>query len=69
YSGADIAGVVREAALIALKENNMKPCKVEMKHLLKALEKIGPSLTPGIIESYKEFKKVAEKHFRPGYAT
>jgi len=53
YSGADIEAVVIEAGLNAAREN-MNVDKVYMKHFLKALEKVKPSLSPEIIKSYMD---------------
>jgi transitional endoplasmic reticulum ATPase len=52
YTGADIEAVVREAAMLKLREK-LEPGPVEMKHLLKALEKIRPSLTKEDMERYE----------------
>ena len=55
YVGADIESVVREAAIIALREN-IEANVIEMKHFEKALEKVPPSVTPDIDKVYKELK-------------
>jgi transitional endoplasmic reticulum ATPase len=52
YTGADIEAVVREAAMLKLREK-LEPGPVEMKHFLKALEKVKPSLTKEDIERYE----------------
>ncbi len=61
YTGADIEAVVREAAMLKLREK-LEPGPVEMKHLLKALEKIRPSLTKEDMEryerTYRELKRM-----------
>ncbi len=62
YTGADIEAVCREAAMIALREKfEVRP--VEMKHFIKALDSIPPSLTKEEIERYeklaKELKRLA----------
>jgi len=53
YTGADIEAVCREAAMIALREK-FEPRPVEMKHFLKALEKIPPSLRKEDVERYRK---------------
>ncbi len=58
YTGADIEAVCREAALIALREairegKGAKPRPVEMKHFLKAIETVKPSLRPEDIRRYE----------------
>jgi transitional endoplasmic reticulum ATPase len=52
YTGADIEAVVREAAMLKLREK-LEPGPVEMKHFLKALEKVKPSLTREDVERYE----------------
>ncbi len=76
YTGADIAAVVREAAMLALREkfmqlrgksdeeikNALKEIKIKMEHFEKALEKVGPSVDPEVVKAYEEFAK----NFRKG---
>ena len=57
YTGADIAAVCREAALIALREN-MKPVPVQMKHFEKALKAVKPSLRR---EDIMRYERLAEE--------
>jgi transitional endoplasmic reticulum ATPase len=61
YSGADLAAVVREAGLAALREN-INAEKVEMRHFIKALEKIRPSLTDEIIRFYEMWGSKARQN-------
>ncbi|MEM4662704.1 MAG: CDC48 family AAA ATPase [Candidatus Diapherotrites archaeon] len=66
FSGADLENLVREATLIAIKENKMRKTNVSMKHFEKALEKIRPSITENVKRAYEDFKtKVSE--FSPSY--
>ena len=37
-------GLVREAAMLVLSKNNMKPAPIEMKHFKEILDKISPSI-------------------------
>jgi len=67
YSGADIEGVVREAALILLQAHKMKAEKIPMKDFEAALKKIQPSLPKEINESYENFKKEHIESFKPSY--
>lgn len=60
YSGADIAAVCKEAAMLALRED-METNKVELKHFKEALKSVGASITEEITDTYKEFEK---KHGR-----
>jgi transitional endoplasmic reticulum ATPase len=61
YTGADLAALCREAAILALREAG-KPTKVEMRHFLKAIEVVRPSVTKEDLERYKriaeEFKRM-----------
>ncbi len=66
FSGADLEGLVREAVLIAIKENNMKKTTVRQKHFDEALAKIKPSISEATRKAYEEFKtRYAE--FMPSY--
>ncbi|MCD6466597.1 MAG: CDC48 family AAA ATPase [Methanomicrobia archaeon] len=52
FSGADLEGLVREAAMTALREDeNIK--EVSMRHFKKALEEITPSIDRETIKSYE----------------
>ncbi len=56
YTGADIEGLAREAAILALREN--KDAKiVKKKHFEKAMEKVGPSVSKSDQERYKQMEK------------
>ncbi len=55
YVGADIEGVCREAAMIALRED-IKSKDVKMEHFLRALEVVKPSIDKEIEETYKELE-------------
>lgn len=73
YVGADIEGVCREAAMLALREDiNAK--KIKMKHFEQALDEVKPSVDKEIEKTYKEledhFKKAQAKQIqeeRPSY--
>ena len=55
YTGADIEAVVREAAMISLREN--KEAKfVRKKHFESALKKVSPSVTKNLLETYKKIE-------------
>lgn len=59
YVGADIEAVCREAAILALRKD-IDAKSIKMEFFLAALDKVRPSSTKEIEESYKEL----EKHFR-----
>jgi transitional endoplasmic reticulum ATPase len=61
YSGADLEALVREAALVALREN-LNASVVESRHFITALNIIKPSLTPQMIKFYEEwFNKIRQR--------
>jgi transitional endoplasmic reticulum ATPase len=66
YSGADIEAVCREAALIALRESDMKADKVTSEHFKQALKKITPSVSKDILDKYEEMA-AAKKELLPAY--
>ncbi|HDM91841.1 MAG TPA: AAA family ATPase, partial [Candidatus Korarchaeota archaeon] len=57
FSGADLAALVREAALEALRED-IEAKKVGMRHFRSALKKIKPSLTPEVLKYFAEVSKM-----------
>ena len=56
YVGADIEGVCREAAMIALRED-LNTKTVKMEHFVKALEVVKPSVDKEIEEVYKQLEE------------
>ncbi|MBX5326277.1 MAG: CDC48 family AAA ATPase [Candidatus Bathyarchaeia archaeon] len=56
YSGADINGLCREAALIALRKN-ISAKEVTLADFRAAMEKVGPSITPDMENWYKSFMR------------
>jgi transitional endoplasmic reticulum ATPase len=64
FTGADVESLVRESAMLALRENiNAK--LVRRKHFKEALEKVGPSVTK---QSADIYKKVEENFIRSAKA-
>jgi len=68
YTGADIAAVCKEAAMIALREKyrstgSLDVVKVGVEHFMKALERVMPSLSKSDIEMYerlaRELKRIS----------
>ncbi len=55
YVGADLESVCREAAIFALQEN-IQAKKVQMKHFELALDKVRPSVTKEIEQSYEDLR-------------
>ena len=66
YSGADIEAVVREAAMLALREDN-KANKVKKKHFTVAISKVKPSLSKIEVNAYKNAIQEAEGRVGPAY--
>ncbi len=66
FSGADLEGLVRESALLILKENNLKPTPVEKKHFDAILKKMKPSISEETEEAYDEFKE-NYSNYKPSY--
>jgi transitional endoplasmic reticulum ATPase len=60
FSGADIEGLCREAAMAAVR-NNWKVKPVEMKHFDEALREVRPSISP---DDLKRFREIAEMILR-----
>ncbi len=54
YSGADLQTLCREAAMLALRKN-IAAKEVTMTDFQKAMEQIGPSITPDMEKWYKKF--------------
>jgi transitional endoplasmic reticulum ATPase len=54
YSGADIAALCREAALLVLRKD-VKGKEVKMHHFRKAMESVKPSITPELARTYETF--------------
>ncbi|MEM3346033.1 MAG: AAA family ATPase, partial [Desulfurococcaceae archaeon] len=66
YTGADIAAVCKEAAMIALREvfaktGSLHVVKVEARHFNEALNKIPPSLSKADIEMYERIAREVKK--------
>ncbi len=66
--GADIAALVKEAAMLALREaiNNKEPHarEVTMKHFEEALTRVQPSLTSEIVKHYEDMAKTLRRALR-----
>jgi len=59
YVGSDLETIAREAALIALREDDEAET-VKMPHVRSALEKVRPTITDDIMEYYDEMKEEFE---------
>ena len=55
YVGADIESLVREAAMLALREN-IDSKEVKMKHFEDALKKVGPSVSRTDMDRYRKIE-------------
>ena len=56
FSGADIEGVCREAAMLALRED-IKSNNVKKGNFEQALKDLSPSITKDLINHYKRLKE------------
>ncbi|NXP43710.1 SPA5L protein, partial [Heliornis fulica] len=54
FSGADVENLCKEAALLALQENGLKPSDVKQEHFVKSLRTIKPSLNIKDLEFYEK---------------
>lgn len=66
FSGADLEGLVREAALLVLHENKLKPAPIKIEHFNKLLEKVKPTIDEQTEKAYDEYAENA-LDFRPNY--
>jgi len=64
YSGADIQSLCREAAMITLRRD-IKSKKVTSSDFQEALKEIGPSISPGMENWYKNFMRQIRKVQKP----
>lgn len=68
FSGADLNNLVREAALLALQESDMKPTPITKKHFDSVLAKVTSSIPVEAAEAYAEYKKSkSPEGFKPNY--
>ncbi|MBI4210671.1 MAG: AAA family ATPase [Candidatus Diapherotrites archaeon] len=67
YSGADLEGLIREAALVSMQEAGFRPAEVRMSHFEAALKKILPSISKETTEAYDGFKHSVAQAFKPSY--
>jgi transitional endoplasmic reticulum ATPase len=66
FSGADLDGLIREAALLVLSENKLKPAPITKKHIDQILEKLVPTIDEETEKAYDKFKETA-LDYRPTY--
>ena len=64
YSGADLDGLCREAALLALRRD-IKSKEVALADFQKAMEKVGPSILPDMETWYKGFMRQVRRVSKP----
>ncbi len=69
YSGADLEALVREAAMLALRED-MFIDKIYMRHFIQAMERVKPSISPDLIKYYMEWynqarQKISKEAVKP----
>ncbi len=56
YTGADLEGLAREAAMLALRDD-LQTKKISLKYFKKAMEKVAPSVTKADQTRYKQIEK------------
>ena len=56
FSGSDLQLLIREATLLAIKENNYKETKVSQKHINEILKKLKPTVSKEQLQYYSSFK-------------
>lgn len=56
FSGADLSNLIREAALMALTESEMKPTPITKKHFDSVLAKVFASIPKEAAEAYAEYR-------------
>ncbi|MEM3973437.1 MAG: CDC48 family AAA ATPase, partial [Ignisphaera sp.] len=56
YSGADLEALVREAVMLALRED-LTPRPISFKYFIKAMEYVKPSLTKDRLEAYEKIQE------------
>ncbi|MFA5357368.1 MAG: CDC48 family AAA ATPase [archaeon] len=66
FSGADLNGLVREAALLVLQENKLRVVPVTMQHFEQILKKMRPTIDDQTTKAYQEFAENALE-YRPTY--
>jgi transitional endoplasmic reticulum ATPase len=62
YSGAELIAVCKDAAWLALEEDDENTARNElpslrMRHLLKAISTMKPQITPDMLEFYANFRR------------
>ena len=62
YTGADLELLVREAVLLAMRED-INCSEVQMRHFLEALKKIKPSITPEMLRFYESWYEKIKQVF------
>jgi len=66
FSGADLEGLIREAALLVLQEHNLKSAPIGKTQFERILGKMKPSIDETSEKAYDEFKENA-LDYRPSY--
>ena len=66
FSGADLEGLVREATLLAIEENDLNKNKVSLKHFEAILARVKSTISSQSEQAYSEFKQ-HYKDYKPSY--
>tara|TARA_Y100000034_G_scaffold136124_1_gene210933 strand:- start:10355 stop:12661 length:2307 start_codon:yes stop_codon:yes gene_type:complete len=65
YVGADIESMIREAAMLSLRDN-MDSKEVSMKYFNEAMKKVASSVTPSDVDKYKRIEQEYLKNVKAG---
>ncbi len=63
YSGADLELLVREAVMLAMRED-INCTEVKMRHFLEAMKKVRPSITPEMLKFYESWYEKIRQMWR-----
>ncbi len=63
YSGADLELLVREAVMLAMRED-INCMEIRMKHFLEAMKKVRPSITPEMLKFYESWYEKIRQMWR-----
>lgn len=67
FSGAELISICREAALLAIEEEDENPLEIispsiGMQHLMRAVGEMQRQITPNMLEFYASYARVSSTH-------